>query len=109
MDSLNQYFQNYGADVTFYKVTDGRLIFAFPTDLKRNKQGCDMLYKPQWGNCHIDGAGLLLQHLYGNKLIPPKDDLDYINYGKLLTFDQSEFNNHASWDKNGYIYVPNQC
>ena len=46
MDSLDRYFQNYGADVTFYKITDGRLIFAFPTDLKRNHQGCDMLYKP---------------------------------------------------------------
>lgn len=36
MDSIEQYFQNYDADVMSYKITDGRLIFAFPTDLERN-------------------------------------------------------------------------
>ena len=71
-------------------------------------------------NCGFDFAQKSLSHILKNvpdstiSTLQPKDS-DWLNKGKLTTFDQHEFIEDKKWleytglRKNGYIFYPNLC
>ena len=60
-------------------------------------------------DCDYDGAGLLLQHIYGRLEPPTSGTLG----GRIVTFDQDEFvrGNATAWGmaREAYAYVPADC
>lgn len=69
---------------------------------------CSVTASPFINDCDYDSAGMLLQHIYGDSLLPPGQ----WNADDLVAFDQREFSSHfdsASLDETGYVYVPGRC
>ncbi len=70
---------------------------------------CELTDAPFVNDCDYDGAGLLLQHIYG-KLIPP---VPGVSTGEILSFDQTAFTQQQSLRtglaKDGYLFVPQAC
>jgi poly(3-hydroxybutyrate) depolymerase len=81
---------------------------VFPT---RDKTAapCDQTASPFIGNCDIDGARLLLEHLYGGPFAAPTPAAPA---GELREFDQRPYGKAAKSaglaDK-GFLYVPAAC
>lgn len=96
-------FMDYFHSNTILK-TDLPSEHGFPT--LNQGQKCDKVGEPWIQNCGFDGAGELLNTLYG-KLSPPVSEVNLIN---LLTFDQKNFSTLANflYDE-GYLYVPSGC
>ncbi len=70
---------------------------------------CAVNKSPFINNCGLDGAGQVLQHIYG-PLNQPSQSLK----GKIVEFDQSEFTtpfppSDYSLAKTGYAYIPESC
>ena len=70
---------------------------------------CQLTGPPFVNDCDYDGAGLLLQHIYG-KLTAPAPDL---SAGEILSYDQTAFTQQQSLSiglaRVGYLYVPEAC
>ncbi len=70
---------------------------------------CQLTGAPFVNDCDYDGAGLLLQHIYG-KLTAPVSGL---SAGEILSFDQTSITQEESRGtglaKVGYLYVPETC
>lgn len=105
--------------VEFYKrmgLSDRQILFenklaighAFPTENYGNN--CSTPKKsPFISNCNRDGAGEILNHLYG-KLKPKVKALS----GRLFSFDQSNYSKwpasiRLSLHQNGLVYIPSNC
>lgn len=60
-------------------------------------------------DCDYDGAGLLLQHIYGRLSAPASDSPG----GQILSFDQTGYiqgdNRAAGMAAEGYLYLPESC
>ncbi len=106
-----------------YFVTEGRYIeeknvkfekkmfgHTFPTDINEcGNIDCSESRGPYIGKCGYDGAGAILNHIYGN--LKPRVGRNQ-RTGSLIKFDQSEFlsNPHSyGLDTTGYAYVPKAC
>ena len=66
---VEQYLSN-GADVLY--INDLESEHTFPTDLERNQNECAYEGPPHISNCHFDGVGSMLSHIYP-KLTGPRD------------------------------------
>ena len=70
---------------------------------------CSLTDAPFINDCDYDGAGLLLQHLYGKLTAPVAG----VSAGEIIAFDQSAFTAQDSRSiglaKQGYLYVPQAC
>lgn len=106
-----------------YYVTSGHLIPAenvhynkelhsghtFPTDFSNSgESACSSSRSPFISNCAFDGAGAILQHIYGNTL----SNRTHSPKGKWITFKQTEFAPsapHIGLAEEGYLYVPASC
>lgn len=71
-------------------------------------EDCPTLGSPYIGKCDFDGAGIALQHLYGDLVAPTGKGID----ANLFAFDQTPFfvnTGLTSIGKIGYIYIPTAC
>jgi hypothetical protein len=92
------------SDVTF-EVLDGAA-HTFPTDLDgAGDNPCDVAESPFVSNCGYDGAGAVLQWLYGDLNARNTGTLS----GNLSSYAQSGSLGAAGMDTTGYLYVPAAC
>ena len=70
---------------------------------------CRLTDAPFLNDCDYDGAGLLLQHIYGKLTAPVAGE----SGGEIMSFDQAAFTQRNSLNtglaKEGYLYVPQAC
>ncbi|CAF4886276.1 unnamed protein product, partial [Rotaria sp. Silwood1] len=106
-----------------YYVTDGQFIpsanvvfkndlnagHTFPTDFDSiGNNDCGSTSSPFISNCNFDGAGAILQHIYG----PLKPRNNGVLNGKFIEFNQGEFLMNSSaygMSDIAWIYVPKRC
>jgi hypothetical protein len=79
---------------------------TFPTNVAGSgDNACGSTSSPYVSNCGYDGAGAVLQWMYGT-LNPPAASLA----GSLIAFDQTPFIGAGKgMDTTGYLYVPAAC
>ena len=107
MNSLYDYVTHYvPASQVYYQDTLGT---GHAMITQQYGAECQLTSAPFVNDCDYDGAGLLLQHIYG-KLTEPLQDL---STGKVLSFDQTAFTHQESHRiglaKLGYLYAPEAC
>jgi poly(3-hydroxybutyrate) depolymerase len=82
---------------------------TFPTDFdSTGNNACTTAASPYISNCSFDGAGAILQHIYGTLNARNNGTLG----GSIISFDQSEFlsnPNSYGMDTTGWAYVPAAC
>jgi hypothetical protein len=112
MNQLYKYYVTEGqfipsTNVVFKK--DLQSAHTFPTDFDgAGNNGCGFASSPYISNCGFDGAGAILEHMYGS--LKPRNNGALT--GKFIEFDQSEFltNPRAyGMSTTGWAYVPKSC
>jgi poly(3-hydroxybutyrate) depolymerase len=79
---------------------------TFPTNFAGpGDNSCGSTSSPYVANCSYDGAGAVLQWMYGTLNAPNTGSLG----GTLINFDQQEFSGGPGMDMSGYVYVPSAC
>jgi len=106
MNDLLSYYRHYlpASHIRYQNTTPAE--HAMPTDSYGN--ACDFLGSPYINNCGYDGAGQLLQWLYGS--LSARND--GAPGGSMLEFDQSEFLPQPTLHgmaASGYLYLPPGC
>ena len=70
---------------------------------------CALTEGPFINDCDYDGAGLMLQHIYGKLALPTSDSPT----GKVIPFDQTAYiqrdSDRIGMAKEGYLYLPASC
>ncbi|KAL4915654.1 Alpha/Beta hydrolase protein [Aspergillus aurantiobrunneus] len=90
---------------TSYIVTPGAE-HNFPTDFDGlGNSPCDVSASPHISNCGYDGAGAVLEWMYG-ALNPRRTGR---LTGEVVPFDQRGPYGAPGMDKTGYLYVPSSC
>lgn len=106
MNDLQAYYQHYIAPEHISYRKDVRAQHAMPTEDFGNR--CDQLGAPYISDCDVDGAGDLLQWIYGT-LNPKTGDGAS---GRFVEFDQAEFLPKPlehGMAATGWLYVPPGC
>ena len=106
MDDLQTYLLHYVDQANIFYKNDLRAEHAQPTDFFGNR--CDVLDDPYINNCRYDGAGALLQWIYG--ALRPKEDGRL--RGSFIAFDQRDFLANAASHglaEEGWLFVPADC
>jgi poly(3-hydroxybutyrate) depolymerase len=112
MDQVYNYYVTTGGFVpagnVLYK-KDLNTAHTFPTDFNSTgNNACTTAASPYISNCSFDGAGAILQHVYGPLAARNNGTLG----GSFLQFNQSEFistPNSYGMDTTGWLYVPAAC
>jgi chitodextrinase len=112
---MNQLYKYYVTDGQFIPSSnvefknDLRAAHTFPTDFdSTGNNGCGFAGSPYISNCAFDGAGAILNHIYG----PLQPRNDGALSGTFIEFDQGEFlTNPRSYgmSQTAWIYVPRNC
>jgi hypothetical protein len=112
MDQVYKYYVTTGGFVPSGNVSykkDLSTAHTFPTDFNSTgNNACTTAGPPYISNCGFDGAGAILQHVYG--ALNPRNNGTL--GGSFVQFDQSEFlANPKSFgmDTTGWLYVPASC
>lgn len=106
MNALELYYRNYidAANISFRKNLPAE--HAMPTESFGN--ACGFRGEPFINDCDFDGAGELLNWIYGGLAPRSAGELS----GELVEFDQGEFlpspEKHGMWPS-GWAYVPASC
>lgn len=106
MDDLQTYLLHYADSANISYKNDLWAEHAQPTDFFGNP--CDVLDDPYISNCHYDGAGALLQWIYG--ALRPRENGRL--RGSFVAFDQREFLANAASHglaEEGWLFVPTDC
>jgi hypothetical protein len=112
MNQLYEYYVTQGqfipsANVVYKK--DLKSAHTFPTDFDGvGNNNCGTASSPYVSNCGFDGAGAILQHMYGT--LNPRND--GVLTGRFIEFDQAEFlTNPRSYGMSttAWAYVPKSC
>lgn len=106
MNDLQTYLLHYVDSAHILYKNDLWAEHAQPTDFFGNP--CDVLDDPYINNCHYDGAGALLQWIYG--ALRPKENGGL--RGSFIAFDQREFLTNApshGLAEEGWLFVPSDC
>jgi poly(3-hydroxybutyrate) depolymerase len=112
MNQLYSYYVTSGSfvpsgNVTFKK--DLNTAHTFPTDYdSTGNNACTTAGSPYISNCSFDGAGAILQQIYGTLNARNNGTLG----GSFVQFDQSQFiasPNSYGMDTSGWLYVPAAC
>ncbi|MCY0964074.1 extracellular catalytic domain type 2 short-chain-length polyhydroxyalkanoate depolymerase [Parathalassolituus penaei] len=105
MDALDQYYQQLTLPgLVYYKSNED----AGHAQIVDNPQAQDCLLNGGdfINNCAYDGAGLLLQHIYGSLKPRAKGALK----GHILAFDQNQWaSSDAGMAATAYLFVPADC
>jgi hypothetical protein len=112
MDQVYNYYVTTGSFVPSANVNykkDLNAAHTFPTDYdSTGNNSCTIAMSPYISNCGFDGAGAILQHIYGTLNARNNGTLG----GSFVQFDQSEFissPNSYGMDTTGWMYVPAAC
>eukprot|EP01103_Thecamoeba_quadrilineata_P016930 TRINITY_DN5827_c0_g2_i1.p1 TRINITY_DN5827_c0_g2~~TRINITY_DN5827_c0_g2_i1.p1 ORF type:complete len:361 (+),score=25.56 TRINITY_DN5827_c0_g2_i1:86-1084(+) len=103
------YYSNYMQSSQMTQVYNIPAEHSFPTN-NASFPNCNYLGSPYINNCGYDGAGELLQAIYGTLKTPVS-----FNYQNLVHLDQTSFVPHgwsaskASLYSSAYAYVPTGC
>ncbi|CAF1034429.1 unnamed protein product [Rotaria sp. Silwood1] len=112
MTQLYKYYVTEGqfipsANVVFKKELNSA--HTFPTDFdSTGNNGCGSTSSPYISNCGFDGAGAILEHIYGS--LNPRNN--GVLSGKFIEFDQGEFIADArsnGMSTTAWIYIPKSC
>ncbi len=106
VDALEAYYSLLVEPRNIKRIEHPTAAHTFPTNSKSNG-ACDRTASPYLGNCGLDGARELLQHLYG----PLQPDRKPAN-GELIEFEQRPYAERAgseSFAERGWLFVPAQC
>ncbi|CAF0894407.1 unnamed protein product [Rotaria sordida] len=112
MNQLYKYYVTDGqfipsANVVFKK--DLQSAHTFPTDFdSAGNNGCGSTSSPYISNCGFDGAGAILEHIYG----PLKPRNNGVLSGKFIEFSQAEFLTNprsSGMSDTAWVYVPKSC
>jgi hypothetical protein len=112
MDQVYKYYVTTGAFVPAANVTykkDLKTAHTFPTDFDgAGNNSCTIAGPPYISNCGFDGAGAILQRIYGSLNARNNGTLG----GTFVQFSQSEFlasPTSYGMDAAGWAYVPAAC
>jgi len=112
MNQVYSYYVTTGGFVPAGSVSykkDLNTAHTFPTDYdSAGNNACTTAGSPYISNCGFDGAGAILQHIYGPLSARNSGALG----GSFVQFDQSEFiasPNSYGMDTTGWLYVPAAC
>lgn len=106
MNALQSQLSNFdtAADVSY--VTTSGASHTFPTNFDGSgDNSCSTSSSPYISNCNYDGAGAVLQWMYGTLNARNTGTLS----GTILSFDQTGAYGAAGMDSTGYLYVPASC
>ncbi len=107
MDSLYHYFRHY---VPTHQIYYQDTLEAGHAMITQDYGGdCPLTGGEFINDCDYDGAGLLLQHIYGRLTRTPRSDLS----GEIIAFDQDAFvpgdSRLRGMAREAYAYVPAAC
>ena len=106
MDDLAAYYRHFVAPENIRYRSDIQAQHAIPTDGWGNR--CDQLAAPYISNCGLDGAGELLNWIYGD--LQPRSTAPAA--GRFVEFNQAEFlpsPRRHGMATSGYLYIPPGC
>ncbi len=107
MDSLYGFFQHYAPSHQIYYQDTLSAGHAMITE--HYGDDCPLTSGEFINDCDYDGAGLLLQHIYGGLTATPTNALS----GEIIAFDQDAFvpddSRLRGMAQEAYVYVPSAC
>jgi hypothetical protein len=108
VDALKQFYEAFVPVANIREEDLDNVAHTFPTDTFKQGNSCSRSDPPFVSDCKYDGAGKLLEFLYGT--LKPRND--GVPQGSLLEFDQTIFFPPAvatGMAEVGYAYVPKSC
>ena len=106
MAQLKAQLANFDSAANTSYVTTSGASHTFPTDSDgEGDSTCGFSMSPYISNCNYDGAGAVLQWLYGNL----KARGSGTSTGMTIAFAQTGCYGAAGMDTTGYLYVPKAC
>ncbi|HEY8023832.1 MAG TPA: PHB depolymerase family esterase [Burkholderiaceae bacterium] len=107
MNQLKSQLSTYYTAANVSYVTSSGAVHTFPTNFAGSgDNSCSSSVSPYISNCSYDGAGAVLQWMYGSLNAPNTGTLG----GSVVSFDQTKFVASGNgMDTTGYLYVPASC
>lgn len=107
MNQLKSQLSNYDTAANVSYVTTSGAVHTFPTNFSGSgDNSCSSSVSPYISNCSYDGAGAVLQWIYGTLNAPNTGTLG----GSVVSFNQTSFIAAGNgMDTTGYLYVPASC
>jgi len=107
MNQLKTQLANYDTAANVSYVTTSGAVHTFPTNFAGSgDNSCSSSVSPYISNCSYDGAGAVLQWMYGTLSAPNTGTPG----GTVVSFDQTKFIASGNgMDTTGYLYVPAAC
>jgi hypothetical protein len=106
MNQLKQQLANFDTSSNTIYVTTNGAAHTFPTDFAGSgDNACGSATSPYISNCGYDGAGAVLQWMYGRLNARNTGTLS----GSVVSFSQTGSYGASGMDTTGYLYVPKAC
>ncbi|KAJ5215482.1 uncharacterized protein N7498_001889 [Penicillium cinerascens] len=106
MNALHTQLSSFDVSADVSYVTTSGAVHTFPTDFDGSgDNSCSMSTSPYISNCDYDGAGAVLQWMYGSLNARNTGTLT----GSVVSFAQTGEYGAAGMDTTGYLYVPANC
>lgn len=106
MSQLKQQLANFGTSSNTVYVTTNGASHTFPTDFAGSgDNACGSATSPYISNCGYDGAGAVLQWMYGSLQARNTGTLS----GSVVSFSQAGSYGASGMATTGYLYVPQAC
>ena len=107
MAQLKSQLSTYYTAANVSNITTSGAVHTFPTNFSGSgDNACSSSVSPYISNCSYDGAGAVLQWMYGTLTAPNTGTLG----GSVVSFSQSAYVASGNgMDTTGYLYVPANC
>ena len=106
MNALKTQLANFDSSANTTFVEQSGQAHTFPTDFdSTGDNACDSALSPFISNCNYDGAGAVLQWMYGTLKARNTGTLT----GSVVPFAQTGSYGASGLDTTGYLYVPAAC
>ena len=106
MSQLKAQLANFDTSSKVAYITTSGAAHTFPTDFDgTGDNSCSSAVSPYISNCGYDGAGAVLNWMYGSLVARNNGQ----STGSILSFAQSGSYGSAGMDTTGYLYVPQAC
>ncbi|KAH1555235.1 hypothetical protein LV164_007362 [Aspergillus fumigatus] len=106
MSQLKTQLANFASAANVSYITTSGAAHTFPTDFDAaGDNSCSSSVSPYISNCQYDGAGAVLQWMYGPLNARNPGTLS----GSVVSFSQTGEYGASGMDTTGYLYVPRAC
>lgn len=106
MSQLKTQLANFASAANVSYITTSGAAHTFPTDFDAaGDNSCSSSVSPYISNCQYDGAGAVLQWMYGPLNARNPGTLS----GSIVSFSQTGEYGASGMDTTGYLYVPRAC